>query len=159
MQKSKIKNQNDSIRIKIEKDFINAYKGKDQSLETLRILKNAIKNSEIDKRDELTDQDILMTLQKQKKQREESIKEFKKGNRDDLAQKENNELKIILKYLPKSFSDEEIRMIIKKAISNTKAQSKSDFGKIMKKVMIEIKGRANGNNVSQITKEELEKLS
>lgn len=147
-----------SIKQQIEKDFIKALKEKDKSLDVLRMTKNAIKNTEIEKRKDLADDEIMAVLQKEKKQREDSIKEFQKGKRADLIEKEKNEIKVIEKYLPKALSDDEIKKQVLEAIKETKAESFQDMGEVMGKVMPQLKGKADGAVVSRITKSELENL-
>ena len=80
---------------KIEQDSIKALKNKEKSLETLRMLKNSIKNAEIEKGEKLSNEEVMIVLRKEKKQREEAVNEFKKGKRNDLAEKEKAEIKII----------------------------------------------------------------
>ncbi len=149
----------DNLKKQIEQDFINALKAKDESLATLRMLKSAIKNAEIEKGEELKDEEIGQLLRKEKKQREESIKEFKKGKREDLAEKEQAEIKIIEKYLPELLSDEEIKKVVTAVISKVKAKGLQDMGKVMGKTMPQLKGKADGAKVSKICKSELENLS
>ena len=144
-----------SLEEQIERDFIEAYKSKDKSLETLKMLKSAIKNAEIEKREKLTDEEIVQLLQKEKKQRKESIEEFKKGKRMDLAEKEEFEIKVVERYLPKQMSDEEIKKIVLKAIEESNAKGPQDTGKVMGVVMSELKGKAEGQKVAEIVKNKL----
>lgn len=136
---------------KIEADLKNAMKSKDEiKLGTLRMLKSAIQNKEIDKRQPLTDNEILEVIQKQVKQRKDSIAEFQKANRQDLLQKETAEICVLEQYLPKALSETELKGIVQKAIQTTGAKSKADMGKIMKEVMPQVAGRADGKQVNQV---------
>ncbi len=136
---------------KIESDLKAAMKEKNEvKLGTLRMLKAAIKNKEIDKKQALSEPEILDIIQKQVKQRRESIAEFQKANRQELAAKEAAEITILELYLPKQLSEAELKAIVQKAIQTTGAKAKSDIGKIMKEVMPQIAGRADGKQVNQI---------
>jgi len=103
---------------------------------------------------ELTDDEIITVINKEVKQRKDSIAEYEKGGRADLADKEKQELEILQKYLPEQLSEDQAREIVKKVIADAKA-GPEDFGKIMSQVMAQVKGRADGNLVSKILKEEL----
>ena len=95
-------------------------------------------------------QDIIS---KQLKERRNSIEDFKKGDRQDLVDQTNEEIEILLNYLPKQLSEEELKEIVKEAIEEVNAKSMKDIGTIMKTVMPKIKGRADGNLVNKIIKE------
>ncbi|NIM46815.1 MAG: GatB/YqeY domain-containing protein [Candidatus Aenigmarchaeota archaeon] len=123
----------------------------------LRLIKGAIKNTEIEKKKELNDDEIISVLEKQAKQRKDSIEAYQKGNRQDLVEQETKELEIIKKYLPEKIGEDEIRKVVKKAISSVGAESLADMGKVMGQVMSELKGKAEGQTVNQIVKEELER--
>ncbi|HLC39179.1 MAG TPA: GatB/YqeY domain-containing protein [Patescibacteria group bacterium] len=139
----------------IEADFIQALKSKDKSLDVLRMLKSALKNAEIAKKEALNDTEILLVIQKEKKQRQDSVEEFTKGNRLELVAKEKFEISILEKYLPKGLNEAELTKIIDAAISETGAKSKSEMGKVMSKVMPQITGRATGEQVSKIVNSKL----
>ena len=155
----KSNSQDQSIQKQLEQDFILALKEKKPSLDVLRMIKAAVKNAEITKKDKLTDQEIMIVLQKEKKQRQDSVEEFTKGQRNDLVDKEKFEIEVIEKYLPKAMSNDEIKQIILEEINNTSASNSGDMGKVMGQVMPKLKGRADGEKVSQIVKEELIKIS
>lgn len=136
---------------KIDLDIKNAMKEKNEiKLGTLRMLKAALKNKEIEKRKALTEPEFLEVVQKQVKQRRDSMAEFEKAKRQDLLTKETAELAILEQYLPKQLSESELKAIIEEAIQATGAKAKSDMGKIMKEVMPKIAGRADGRQVNQI---------
>lgn len=137
---------------KIESDFKNAMKEKKELvLSTLRMLKAAIKNKEIDKKvKSLSESEILEIIQKQIKQRKDSIADFEKANRQDLVQKEKGEAAILEAYLPSQLSPDELKNLVQNAIGTTGAKSKADMGKVMKELMPQIAGRADGKQVSQM---------
>jgi uncharacterized protein len=120
-------------------------------MNTLRMLKSAIKNKEIEKKEKsLTDAAILEIIQKQVKQRNDSIEEFKKAKRQDLVDKEEQELAVLQAYLPEQLSQDALKAIVAKAIETTGAKGKADMGQVMKAVMAETKGRADGKSISQL---------
>ncbi len=116
---------------------------------TLRIVKSSIKNKEIEKGGNLTDEECVSVLFTLAKQRKESIEQFAKGGRDDLVKRENAELDVLKKYLPEQMSEEELEKIIKEAIKETGAASAKEIGKVMKAVMPKVKGRADGKVINQ----------
>lgn len=136
----------------LENDLKAALKQSDATkLSVLRMLLAAIKTFEIDKNVKRADEaDILQMIRKQMKQRKESIAQFEKGNRKDLADKELKELKILEAYMPKQLSEQELETLVKEVMAETGATSKSDMGKVMKAVTEKAKGRSDGKIVSQI---------
>lgn len=137
---------------KIEEDFKSAIKAKDTiKVETLRMLKAAVNNFLIEKRKEkIEDPELMPLIQKQVKLREDSIDCFRKGNRNDLVEKETREKSILESYLPKALSDAELEAIVKKAISQTGAKVKTDMGKVMKEALSLAQGRADGKRINQL---------
>lgn len=122
----------------------------------LRMVLSAINYYEIQKGGagyEATDEDVLSVIQKEAKQRKDSIEEFKKANRQELVDKENKELEMLQVYLPQQMSEEEIRNLVKEAIDQTGAKTIADMGKVMGALMP--KGKADGTLVSKIVKESL----
>ena len=143
---------------RIENDMKEALKAKQETrLSTLRFLRAALKNARIEKMKDLTDDDVIAVIKKQAKQRNESIEEFKKANRPDLAEKEANELEILKVYLPQELGADQVRAIVKDVITETKASSIKDMGLVMKEAMARAKGAADGKALSAIVKEELSK--
>jgi len=129
-------------------------KAKDKvKLSTIRMIMSLIKNAEIDKRGELTDEEITGLLQKYAKQRKESIEMYEKGGRQDLVEKEKAELAIVESYLPEQLDENEIKNIVKSTIEEVGASSVKDMGKVMKAVMPKLRGRADGSVVNRIVKE------
>lgn len=149
-----------ALKEKILEDLKHAMKNKKtDELRVLRSLKAKILEKEIAERQggesELSDSQIIEVLMKAGKQRKESIEQFEKGNREDLAEKEKKELSLIEKYLPKMMNDEEIREVVQAKISQMGATSMADMGKVMGALMGQLKGKAEGASISRIVKEEL----
>jgi len=143
-----------SLLKKIEEDTIKALKaGEKEKLTVLRGLKSDIKYKQINKGEELTDDEVIAVLNGAVKKRKDSIEMFQKGGRDDLVKKESFDLEIIQKYLPEQLSQDELIMIIKKAIEETGADSPQKIGLVMKKVMPEVKGRADGKTINKLASE------
>jgi uncharacterized protein YqeY len=123
----------------------------------LRMAKAALKNRQIDKRGELSEEDIISVISTLSKQRKESIEQFSKAKREDLAEKERQELLILQSYLPKQLTTEELDAIIVETIEETSSKSIKDFGKVMRLVMPRVKGAVDGKIVNQRVKDLLEK--
>lgn len=124
----------------------------------LRMLLSAINYYEIQKGGagyEATDEDVLSVIQKEAKQRRDSIEEFKKANRQELVDKETQELEILQVYLPTQMGEEQIREIVKQTISEIGATTVAEMGKVMGALMPKVKGKADGGMVSKIVKESL----
>lgn len=139
------------LKEKLMDDMKEAMKAKDKVRKNvLTMLRSAIKQKEVDERLELEDADVLDIIAKQIKQKKDSIDDFEKGNRQDLIDLTNEEIKILLDYLPPQLSDEELDEIVKEAVSISGAQSKKDMGKLMALVMPKVKGKADGKHVNQI---------
>ncbi len=143
-----------SLRQDIHKDIAVAMKAGDKDrLSTVRMLMSAIKYKEVDAHRELTDEETIAVISTLVKQRQDSIEQFTKGNRLDLVEKESKELEVLRTYLPPQLSEAEVRDIIKKAVAETGATSQKDMGKLMKVVMPQVKGKADGKLVNDIVKE------
>jgi uncharacterized protein YqeY len=121
-------------------------------LAVLRMVKSAVKNAEIEKGHELDDEETLVVLEKQAKQRKDSIAQYEAGDRADLADREKKELELIEKFLPEKMGDEEVRKIVKEVIAGNAG---ADFGRVMGTAMGELKGKADGGMVQRIVKEEM----
>ena len=122
-------------------------------LSALRMAKAAIKNVEIDKGRELSDEEILSVLATMAKQRRESIEQFSLGGREELAEKERQELSVLQSYMPAQLSRDEIEKLILRAIAESSARSEADMGRVMKLLMPKIKGVADGKWVNNRVKE------
>lgn len=121
----------------------------------LRLLLSAINYYEIQKGlgYEATDEDVITVIQKEEKQRRDSIEQFTLGGRQELADKETKELGILQTYLPAQMSEEEIKSLVKEVITQTGAKTMTDMGKVMGALMPKVKGKADGGLVSRIVKE------
>jgi len=145
-----------SLKDKILQDMKEAMKARDQlRLSTLRLMVSEIKNREIDAKDELKDDEVLALIRKAVKQRRDSISQYEKGGRQDLADKEKAEMVILKAYLPEELSREELLTIIDEAVSATEASSPKEMGKVMKEVMPKVKGRADGKVVNELVRKRL----
>ncbi|MFH2049722.1 MAG: GatB/YqeY domain-containing protein [bacterium] len=143
-----------SLLANIDKDTAEALKaGEKEKVTVLRGLKSDIKYRQIEKRDTLTDEEVAEVVSSFAKKCRDSIEEFKKGNREDLVKKTEFELEVIAKYLPEQLSEEKLREIIKAAIEESGADSPQKMGLVMKIVMPQIKGKADGKLVSKIASE------
>lgn len=138
------------------KDIVTAMKEKDSlKLSVLRMVKGALQLEHINNKKELDDDLFIDVVSKQIKQRNESLEEFTKANRKDLAEKVESEIEILKIYLPKQLSKEEVEQIIEEAFAKVKPQSAKDMGLIMKEVTPLLKGKADMKEVSNIIKEKL----
>ncbi|MBN1405478.1 MAG: GatB/YqeY domain-containing protein [Candidatus Omnitrophica bacterium] len=141
---------------RLNNDLKDAMKAKDAlRLSCIRMVMADIKNAHIAKQKELVDDDIIDILQRQVKQHHDSIDGFKKGNRPELAKKEEEELKIIRGYLPQQLSEGQVAEIIKQAMEESGITQKKEMGKLMAFIMPKVKGRADGKLVSRIVGESL----
>jgi len=129
--------------------------GDKRRLGTVRLILAAVKQREVDERIELDDQQVLVVLDKMVKQRRESITQYEKAGRDDLAEQEAFEVSIIQEYLPAALSDDEIATLIEEAIAGTGAQSIRDMGKVMGQLKPKMQGRADMGSVSALVKQKL----
>ena len=123
--------------------------------DTLRMLLAEIKRYQIDEKTEATNEVVLTIINKMIKQRKDSIEQFTKGGRDDLASKEKDQLEVIKQYLPEQLSEDKIREIVEAAVNSTQASSMQDMGKVMGAIKSELQGKADMGLVSQIVKSSL----
>jgi uncharacterized protein YqeY len=146
-----------SLSEQIQKDMIAAMKSKEEEkLSTLRMMKAAVKNKEIDKRAPLDDKEVLAVLSTMIKQRKDSVEQFTKGNRPELAAKEAREITLIEGYMPKSAGEEEITAAVKATIAEMGSPTMKDMGTVMKAVMAKfVDVRVDGKIVSETVKREL----
>lgn len=146
-----------SLQEKIQSDIADAMRSKDVlKLGVLRMMKSAVKNKEVEKMKGLDEAEVLAVFNSLVKQRKDSIEQFRKGGREDLAQKEEAEIKVIEQYLPAAASEDDIRRAIDAAIQETGAASMKDMGKVMKAALAQLSGKtADGSRVSQLVKEKL----
>lgn len=137
-------------------DLKTSMKNKDRTRKnTVTMLRVAIKQREIDEKIELTDEDIIEVIAKQVKQKRDSIEDFKKADRQDLLDITVEEIDILSAYLPEQLTEEEIDEIVKAAIDEVGANSSKDIGKVMGKLMPQVKGKADGGIVNRIVRQYL----
>ncbi len=146
-----------TLKEKISTDLVAAMKAGDTfKRDTLRMVDSMIHNAEIEKKKKekgLDDNEVIEVLSRAVKQRKDSVEQYEKGGRQDLADKEKKEIEIISVYLPEQLSEEKIREIIKEVITAAGASSKADTGKVMGQAMGKLKGQADGNVVKRIVDE------
>jgi hypothetical protein len=143
---------------KINVCFKEAMKARDSlKVSAYRMLKNAIKNAAIAKRVKfLNEDDILRVIEKQVKMVKESIEAFEKAGREDLLEKERVELEVLKSFLPAPLTQQEVLGLVKEAIAKVGAIGRKDVGRVMKEVMPQVRGRADGRVVNRIVMDELE---
>jgi len=145
-----------SLKVRINDDVKAAMRAGDAGRrDALRLLLAAVKQREVDERRELTDADVVSVIDRMTKQRRESIAQFEKGGRQDLAQKEQFELGLLQGYMPQAVSDAEIATAVAEAISATGAKAPADMGKVMGALKGKLAGRADLGKVSSMVKAKL----
>ena len=136
---------------KIDQDLKQSMMGKEEArVSVLRFLKSAIQYVTIEKNGALNDAEILQVIQKQIKQRRESIQQFAQAGRKDLAAKEENEVRILEGYLPKQLSDDELKRVVEQEIQLQGAAGKKDFGRMMKHLNEKLAGGADNKRLSEM---------
>jgi hypothetical protein len=145
-----------SLKETLQEDVKQAMKDRDQEkLSVLRMVMAAVKNAEIEKQTELSDEQIEEVVGRQVKQLQDSMKDFEAGGRDDLLKKAHAERTLLQTYLPEQLSDEELEAIVDKIIADMGTATSADMGKIMGVVMGQAKGRTDGNRVRAIVQKKL----
>ena len=145
-----------SLEEKVAEEMKQAMKAGDKlRLSTIRMIRSALKNKEIELRRKLGDEDVVKAIQVMVRKGEESVEQFQAGGRMDLVEKEKKEIEILKSFLPQLLSQEEIVTIIDQSIQETQASSPKDIGKVMKSVLAKIGGKADGRLVNQLVKEKL----
>ena len=129
--------------------------GDKENTTTLRMAISEIKKEEIDKKSDLTDQEIIVILQKMIKQRKDSSSQFSSAGRDELAEKEEREIKSLTEFLPEQLMEEEIEKIVSKTVNDLNAQSSQDIGKVMGSLKSQLQGKADMSIVSRMVKQNL----
>lgn len=136
---------------RLSEDMKQAMKAKDKvRLSVIRMVRSAVKNKEIDSGVSLADDEILNVIQKELKQRRDSLQAFESAGRSDLIQEVQNEIQVLTSYLPAQLSEEEVRNLAAAAIAETGAGSKADMGKVMAVLMPKVRGLADGKLVQQV---------
>ena len=147
-----------TIKTELNESMKDAMKSGDEVRKrTVRMVLAAVKQAEVDKRIELDDTAVMNLIQKEIKNRRESIEEAKKANRADLVEANESEINVLQVFLPKAMPAEELRALVQAAIAETGAASPSDMGKVMKTVMPKVAGRAPNDMVSATVRELLQK--
>nr|WP_330396851.1 GatB/YqeY domain-containing protein [Anaeromicrobium sediminis] len=143
-----------TLQEKLMADLKDAMKSKDKVKKSvITMIRASIKQFEVDNRAEMTDQQILEIMFKQVKQKRDAIVEFTKGNREDLVEEAKAEIEVIMNYLPKQLTEDEIRVLVKEAVEAVGATSPKDMGKLMGALMPKVKGKADGKVVNKIVRE------
>lgn len=147
-----------SLKERIVSDMTAAMKAKEASrLSTLRMVKAAVQNREIEKGGELTEEELAKALQSLVKQRRDSVEQYEKAGRAELAEKERAEIAVIEEYLPQAASREEIEQAVAAAVAETGASSLKEMGAVMKAAQARLAGRnADGRTVSEVVKSRLQ---
>ncbi len=146
------------LKEKLQTDVKDALKaGNAEKRMVLGMVLAAIKNKEIEKRDELNDDDMIAVIASEIKKRKDSVEQFEKGGRPELAAQESHEIEILMAYMPEQISEDEIKTEVEKAIKEIGASGPKDMGKVIGAVMAKVKGKADGTLVSKIVKELLSK--
>ncbi len=147
-----------SLKEKLAADLKAAMKEKDKlKKDVITMIRSDIKQWEVDKRQDVKDEEVLEIVAKQVKQRKDSIRDFEKSGRDDLVDANRREIEILQDYLPEQLSEDELRAIVVDAVEKVQPESKSDMGKIMGIVMPQVKGRGDGKTVNKLVMQELNK--
>ncbi|MZP28802.1 GatB/YqeY domain-containing protein [Heliobacterium undosum] len=145
-----------SLKERLMEDMKQAMKDKEAGkfrLSVIRMARSAIQKVEIDKRRDLTEEETIDVLAREVKQRRDSIAEYEKAGRSDAVEALKEEIALLTAYLPQQLSEEEVRALVREAVTATGAQSPKDMGKVMGILMPKVKGRADGKLVNQVVKE------
>ncbi|MBO8130150.1 MAG: GatB/YqeY domain-containing protein [Candidatus Marinimicrobia bacterium] len=144
------------IKERLQRDLVEAMKKKDiLMVSVIRMLKNGIKQKEIELKRDLSNDEVINVLNHAVKQRKEAIEAYEKAGREDMAERELRELEIIQTYLPEKLSQEELIKIIDQVIKEVGASSMKDMSKVMPRIMQIVKGRADGSEVQKIVRSKL----
>lgn len=143
-----------TLKEQLTNDLKDSMKNKEQVRKSVvTLIRAAIKQKEVDERVELDDNAVIDIISKQLKQRNDALVDFKKAGRDDLISQTEKEVEVLLSYLPKQLTDDELRDYIKKAIEQVNATSSKDMGKIMGILMPQVKGKADGKRINNLVSE------
>ena len=145
-----------TLRDRLTEDMKQAMKDKEAGklkLSVIRMVRSAAKNVEIDRRKELDDNELLDVVAKEVKMRRDSLDEFRKAGRPELLATLEQEIAILMEYLPEQMSETEVRALVTQAVADAQAASAKDMGKVMALLMTKVRGRADGKLVNSIVKE------
>lgn len=149
-----------SLQARLTEDMKQAMKDKEAGkfrLSVIRMVRASIKYMEIEKKRELTDEEVLEVLAREVKMRRDAREEFKKAGRNDLVQTAEDEIAVLAAYLPEQLDESEIRKLVRAVIAEIGAVTEKDLGKVMSALMPKVKGRSDGKMVNSIVREELAK--
>ena len=142
------------LQTRLAEDLKGAMKQRETvKVSTLRLLISAIRNKEIDKKKALADGDVLEVIQTEAKSRKESIEQYRNAGRNDLAEKEDSELKVLFSYLPEPISESQLQELVKSTLQEVGAKGPQDMGRVMSALMPKIKGRADGKQAQQVVQQ------
>lgn len=147
-----------SVKDRLNEDMKQAMKDKEAGklrLSVIRMVRANVKNVEIDRQKELSEEEVLDVLAKEVKMRRDAMEEFKKGNRPDLVENLEQEIAILMQYLPQQLGEAEVRALVAEAVAQTGAVTGKEMGKVMAVLMPKVKGRADGKLVNTLVKEML----
>jgi len=152
-----------SVKLSLEEtifnDMIEALKGKEKlKLSTLRLIRAAIKNAEISKKDKLTEDEVIGIVTSNLKKLEESLDIFTKAQRPELADKAKKEIEIVKKYLPEQLSEEKIKKIVEETFLKFEFKDLQDIGPAMREIMPQLKGKADGKIVNKMVRDLLDSV-
>ena len=148
-----------SLRDQVPEDLKTALRGKKSlDLSVLRMLQAAIKNREIDNKGELSDEEVVQVVSSEIKKRRDAIEEFTKVSREDVAEAEQLEINVLMKYMPEQLSEEEVASKVQELVAGSGAAGLKDLGIAMKVVMPALKGKADGKLINKYVREQLAKL-
>lgn len=146
-----------SQKDKLQENMKTAMKARDElRVSTIRLAISAVKNAEIDRGRELTDEEVTEVLAKEAKSRREAIEGAKQAGRADIAEKEGKELEVLTEFLPKQLGEDEIEQIVKEVVAEVGAVDMKDRGRVMSALMQRVRGRADGKLVSQVVERALQ---
>ena len=148
-----------TLKSRLDEDMKTAMRNRDaQRRDVIRFLRSEIRNQEIRAQDELDDQGVVQVLSRQAQQRRDSIQVFKDAERQDLVEKEEAELAVIMEYLPQQMGAEEITALVEKVVAEVGASGPGDMGKVMGALMPQVRGKAEGREVNAIVQQTLRNL-
>lgn len=145
-----------SLQDRLADDMKTAMKEKESGkkrLSVIRMVRSSLKNAEIDKKCELSEEEVIDVLAREVKKRRDALEEYLKAGREDIANDLQEEIEILIKYLPEQMSEDEIRTLVRAVIDEVKPAGPKDMGKVMGKLMPKVNGKADGKLVNQIVKE------
>lgn len=148
-----------SLKERLAEDMKAAMKEKESGktrLSVIRMVRSSLKNAEIEKKHELSDDEVIEVLAREVKKRKDALEEYVRVGRQDIADSLREEVEILMKYLPEQMSEEEVRRLVRQVVDEVKPAGPKDMGKVMDRLMPLVKGKADGKLVNLIVKEMIE---